>query len=73
MADEDGRPAITAAGAGRQQERAAREAAALRANLRKRKAQQRGRGDAAVAQPATPSGDLAGGAPDGGDCGKGEP
>ncbi len=66
MADEDGRPAVTPAGAGRQKERAAREAAALRANLLKRKAQQRGRDGAAAARPEGNQGEAAGGAPDGG-------
>ncbi|MCI0431292.1 MAG: hypothetical protein L0210_12240 [Rhodospirillales bacterium] len=42
------RPAITPAGAGLEAERRARLAAALRDNLRKRKAQKRGRDEAAV-------------------------
>ncbi len=41
----DPRPAITDDGRRRAGERAARQAAALRANLRKRKAQRRGRDD----------------------------
>lgn len=69
MADEDERPVVTAAGAGRQKERAAKEAAALRANLLKRKAQQRGRGDAAAVRPRPGRGDAA---PDGENGSKGE-
>jgi hypothetical protein len=59
MADEEERPAVTAAGAGRQKEREARAAAALRANLLRRKAQQRGRDGAAAARSDVGSGDAA--------------
>ena len=44
MADDDGRrPAVSSAGAERRTARASKAAAALRTNLQKRKAQQRGR------------------------------
>ncbi len=44
MADDDGRrPGVSSAGAERRTARASKAAAALRANLQKRKAQQRGR------------------------------